>query len=466
MKKIMLSLVTLALALVLVSCIKPKSEFTDNGEIYEDREWDMFEEGHLVDEPIKISYWSANSAVDHQGATQGRLVDKFNAMQKEKYPNSAIEVEASFQGGYNTQNQKLQASLMGNNNPEIAMIGISSMSLYLDHAVDQRQIFTYDEIRNVYEGFLQFAMYQNKFIGYPYFAATNAFIINKDRWDKTDVSFPDVKTIVENPEDSDWTWEKLEEVSRKMGVTEGGEKRYGLATNGIAIYESLFTQGVSPYNPVATEALFKNDEGLKMMTYWQDMVKNGNMLNPAEDPNHGTKIQAGFSNGEIGMLFASSSGFQAMSEQAEGNFDLEVLPFPKAKNFYSNQSGGGLVVFNNKSNVRQRAAVEFLRWLQEDEQIVEFASSAGYLPTTYSSTKTEAWLKHTETYPIMGKAIELMKIELPEGLSIPMGKAKSLADSEFASYSKGIFYDGATRSPQVILNETFDRVQYVLKQNS
>lgn len=467
MKKIVLTLFTLVLTLTLASCIKPKTDFVDNGEIYDEtREFEIFDKGHLVSEPITISYWSANSAVDHQGATQGRLVDKFNAMQKEKYPNSAIKVEASFQGGYNTQNQKLQAALMGNNNPEIAMVGISSMSLYLDFAIDQREIFTFDEIRNVYEGFLQFAMYQNKFIGYPYFAATNAFIINKDRWDATGVPFPSVDKMINDPENSEWTWELLEEVVNKMTVVEEGETRYGLATNGIPIYESLFSQGVAPYNPIATEATFNNEAGLKMMDYWQKMVKNGNMANPAEDPNHGTKIQAGFSNGEIGMLLASSSGFQAMSEQAQGKFNITTLPYPKDKNFYSNQSGGGLIVFNNKSNARQRAAVEFLRWLQEDEQVVEFATSAGYLPTTYSSTSTEAWKTHIKEYPIMGEAIELMRITLPKGLNVPMGKAKGLADNEFTQYSRGIFLDGATRDPKAVLKETFDRVQHILKQNS
>lgn len=465
MKKLIYILITILTTFTLVSCIKPPQNLNPHGEIYVDKEWDMFESGHLVNEPITINYWSANSAVDHQGLIQATLVDKFNAMQKELYPDSAITVVPAFQGGYNIQNQKLQAALMGNNNPEIAMVGVSSFSLYKEVTIDMREIFTYDEIRNIFEGFLQFAMYEDKFIGYPYFAATNAYIVNKDRWNTTDVAFPDIETMITDPENSPWTWDLLEEVVSKMKTVENGETRYGLATTGIPIYESLFTQGFAPYDPNATKAIFNNEAGLKTFEYWQNLAKNKYMLNPVEDPNHGTKIQASFSNGEIGMLFASSSGFQAISRQVDGAFELEVLPNPRVTNFYSNQSGGGLIVFSNKSTARQRAAVEFLRWMQADDQVVEFATNAGYLPTTYSSTETDAWKAHSENYPIMNKTIQLMRIVLPEGLEVPRGRAKQLADTEFANYSKGIYYDNFTRPPQQVLNETFDRVNSVLDQN-
>ncbi|MFA5692694.1 MAG: extracellular solute-binding protein [Acholeplasmataceae bacterium] len=464
MKRILLIVLMSLISLLLISCFEPTREFNENGEIYEDKEWDMFESGHLVTEPVKISYWSAHSAVDHQGLAQNKLVDQFNAMQRETYPDSYIEVVPSFQGGYITQNTKLQAALMGNNNPEIAAIGISSLALYLDYAVDMREIFTYDEIRNIYEGFLQFAMYQGKFIGYPYFAATNAFIVNKTRWNETEIPFPNITEMVENPENSPWTWELLEEVTSLM--TNKNEDIYGLASNGIAIYESLFTQGIAPYNPIATKATFDNEKGEKMFEYWQNLVLNGNMKNPAEDPNHNTKIQAAFTNDEIGMLFASSSGFQNMSQQIGDDFLIDVLPFPKVTNFYSNQSGGGIIIFNNKSSTRQKAAVEFLRWLQADDQIVQFATEAGYLPTTYSSTETDKWLSHVELYPIMGKTIELMRITLPEGLYVPSGRAKALADDDFGKYTRGIFLDGATRDPKEVLRDTFDRVNTILNQNS
>ena len=282
---------------------------------------------------------------------------------------------------------------MGNNNPEIAMIGISSLALYLDYAVDMREIFTYDEIRNIYEGFLQFAMYQQKFVGYPYFAATNAFIVNKTRWNQTGLPFPSIETIVNNPEESIWTWEALKAAAEAMTVVESDETKYGLAVNGIPIYESLFTQGVAPYDPIATKAIFNNEAGLKAFTYWQNMAKNGYMGNPAEDPNHNTKIQAAFSSGDVGMLFASSSGFKVISEQVGDDFELDVLPFPKVSNFYSNQSGGGLVIFNNKSKARQKAAVEFLRWLQAasrlSKEIREQRFEKKYLAIVEGELKSE-----------------------------------------------------------------------------
>ena len=78
-----------------------------NGEIFDEtKEWTVYEKTHLVDIPVEISFWSANSAVDLHGKAIAELVDEFNAYQKKTYPTSFIKVNASFQGGYGVQNTK------------------------------------------------------------------------------------------------------------------------------------------------------------------------------------------------------------------------------------------------------------------------------------------------------------------------------------------------------------------------
>ena len=72
-----------------------------NGEIFDEtKEWTVYEKTHLVDIPVEISFWSANSAVDLHGKAIAELVDDFNEYQKKTYPTSFIKVNASFQGGY------------------------------------------------------------------------------------------------------------------------------------------------------------------------------------------------------------------------------------------------------------------------------------------------------------------------------------------------------------------------------
>lgn len=475
LKKALILLITLVVSITVVSCGEQVS-IDGNGSIYVEKEWDVYEDTHLVDQPVEINFWSANSAVDIQGSCMADLVQMFNAYQLETYPDSAIKVRPSFQGGYNNQNSKLQAALIGNTNPEIAMVGVSSMALYVDNALDMRNIFTYEEIENIFEGFLQFAMYKDVFVAYPYFAATNVNVVNRTLLEQTGMHIPTVDEIVADPENSIWTWDYFEEVlteARKL-MTEENDI-YGWASAGIPLYESFYTQGISIYDETATNINFNNENGLTALTFWQDLARSDLYKNPVLDPNHGTRIQGEFSSGKVGMLWSTSSIIKSFvqtvyeNQIASGNdplFELDVLPHPKQTNFYSNQSGGGLIVFNNKSDLKTKAAVEFLRWLQDDTQSVQFSTSTGYLVTTKTAVETQAWKDFAAINPVMDNVIKLMVFSAPDGTRLPIGRAKALADDDFGKYSKGIYYDDFTRTPTDVLNDCAERIQYILEINS
>jgi ABC-type glycerol-3-phosphate transport system substrate-binding protein len=475
MKKIISSFIALLLLLVLVGCIQPTSNESPNGEIFDEtKTWEMYGEGHLVSRPIEIDYWHANSALDIQGKTMARMVEEFNAYQQETYPDSPITVKLTFTNGYIPMNQKLQAGLLGNTNPEIAMVGVSSMALYHSSAIDMREIFTYDEIRDIFPGFLQFAMYRDKFVAYPYFAASNVMVLNRTLLNRTGMHIPTVDEIVADPENSIWTWDYLREVIEAVrALPDAKEKNlYGLATNGIPLYESFFSYGEAPYDPSATKTAFKRDTAIKIFKYWQDMAKDDLFENPVIDPQHHNQIKGKYINGQYGIMIASSSMVLDMHnslkdpETGEFSFEADVLPHPKQKYFYSNHSGGGLILFNNKNQTRRSAAVEFLRWLQAPEQQVEFSTNAGYLITTYSSRATQAWKDFTQNVnPTMDEVLKMMEFVPQAGLRLPIGRAKGLADDDFGKYSKGIFYENFKRTPADVVDECMRRVNQVLDEN-
>ncbi len=472
MRKLLLSLViVLFFSFTLAACIQ-NDEVEGNGEIYEG-EWEVLPEGHNVSSPTEIEFWSANSAVDIHGTVMAELVKRFNAYQKQTYPGSFIKVNVSFQGGYINQNQKLQAALISETNPDMAMIGVSSMALYKDSVLDVRNYLTFDQIRQVHEGFLQFAMYQNVFIGYPYFAASNVILLNRTEANKTNLRIQTPSEIIADPANSTWDWEQYQELAKQMTHKMDDDKTfYGLSASSPALYEGWFTQGVSVYNQTATKANIDNQEGLNVLTMWQDLVKNGYMENPVLNPNHGTQIQANFIEGKTGMLFASSSAVRQVFSNVDGKFEIDVLPHPKKTDFYANQSGGGLVIFNNKNDARKAAVVEFFRWLFHDDQQVYYSTNTGYLATTKTATTHPDWLAYKEINPLLDAVVQIMALGVPEGTQLPIGRAKALADDDFAKYAKGIYYTkqvgGETIYPdiQTILTETQERVGYLLDSNS
>lgn len=473
MKKKFLYILMVFFALFILVACGGDEEYEGNGEIYVDKKWDIYSTKHNFSKPVEISFWSANSAVDIHGSTLADLVEDFNEYQKRTYPNSYIKVTPSFQGGYIVQNTKLQGAIPAGTNPELAMVGVSSFSIYVDNIIDQRQIFTYDEIRDIYEGFLQFAMYRNKFIAYPFFAATNLLVVNRTIMGATGMHVPTPEEILADTQNSIWTWDYAKELFQKASKPE--EEIYGLAAAGPALYEAFYTQGVPIYNETATQQLINNEYGKRAFEYWRSLVVDGCMLNPVLDPNHQTKIQGAFSTGEVGMLFASSSIVKTLYENVHDSqvaigkdplFEMDVLPHPKYTDFYSNQSGGGIIIFNNKSEVKTKAAVEFLRWLQAPEQSAIYSTKTGYLATTRAATSTKIWTDYAKKNPLLNKVISLMVLTPANDLKIPIGRAKALADDDFSKYIKGIYYDDCTRDINQILKECADRVQYLLESNS
>lgn len=477
MKKKLFAIMTILLsAILLVGCVKTEKDEDDDfshGDVYAEHDLEVYPEGHLVERPITIEFWSANSAVDIQGKAMANLVEEFNQYQKDTYPESPITVNPSFTGGYIAQNTKLQAAIPAGTNPEMAGVGVSSMAIYYKNVVDMRKVFTLEQIKDIFPGFLQFAMYRDTFVGYPYFAASNVLAINKTLLAQTGMHIPTVDEIVADPENSIWTWEYFAEVIKAVRELEGSEENeiFGLATNGIPIYESFFSRGEQPYNARATKTAFTDATALEILTYWQDLAKNGYIENPVIDPQHHNQIRGKFTNGKAAMLIASSSIVldlhDSVPKDENGNpkFEVDVLPHPKGEYFYSNQSGGGLLIFNNKAEARQKASVEFMRWLQAPEQSAKFSTACGYLITTNSARETTIWQDFKLINPTMDEVIKVMHFAPQNGLVLPIGRSKAQADDEFAKYSNGIFYENYKQTPAAILKETRERVDYILDVN-
>ena len=308
------------------------------------------------------------------------MVEMFNEYQRKTYPDSYIKVNPSFQGGYIVQNTKLQAAI-SRNQSGTGHGRVSSFSIYVDNVIDQRQIFTYDQIRDIYEGFLQFAMYRNKFVAYPYFAATNLLVVNRTMMEATGMHVPTPDEILADRENSIWTWDYAKQLWKAASKPEEGI--YGLASGGPALYEAYYTQGVPIYNETATEQYINNEYGKRAFEYWRSLVVEGCMLNPVLDPNHGTKIQGAFSTGTVGMYFASSSSLKTIFENvyenqvASGNeplFELDVLPHPRNPYFYSSKAEAGCCI-QHKSDVK--IAQPSISALAQTEQSAYYSTRTG-----------------------------------------------------------------------------------------
>ena len=455
-------LLLLTMLFALTACDLNRFDEDDNvvdAEIYPDQEWSIMTAKH--EKAVNITMWIPNSATSTMGEGITSLVNKFNAEQKEKYGDKNITVTLEFQGTNGALNTKLQAAILAGNNPVINALGVSSVPLYGDRAVDLRTVFTYDELQAQQQGLFQYSMYDGKFMFNPYFpSASNILVVNKTLLESKGVTVPKASDIIADPEKSDWTWGTFKSAAAKVTDAENGV--YGFAGGSIDPVGMMYQQGGSLYNKNVTAIEFDKDEKFKTgLEFWKSLVTEGLMINPTSRANHNSIIVTEFYEQKAGMIFTTSSNLAKFTDEAKkANIELEVLPFPKQTNFFTNQGGSGIVIFNNKPIEEQEAAAEFLRWLNKPANIAEMCAVSGYLPLDLRANDEAVLAQvHAET-PLLKTCAELMQF----GVKASQGKAKAAADKAVNDYAKRVWSEPDTPIDDII-RELIEKVNYEIDAN-
>lgn len=427
--------------------------------LYPDRQWEIYSAKH--DAPVNITMWVPNSATSTMGAGIQSLADAFNAEQEQKYPGKNIKVTVEYQDKSSTLNEKLQASILSGNNPVISAIGVSSVPLYESRAVDLRTVFTYEELQAQTQGMLQYSLYHDKFMLNPYFpSASNILVVNKTLMEAAGVKLPTAESILADPDGSDWTWDAFKAAAK--AATDEAAGVYGFATNSLDPIGMMFQQGGALYNSTVTEIAFKDDPHFaKGLEFWRSLVTEGCMIDPNSRANHGSIIVSEFYEQKVGMIYTTSSNIVSYSAEAASNgYELEVLPFPKESQFFTNQGGSGILILDNRPLEEIEAAAEFMRWLNLPENNAQMCAASGYLPLGEQAMEEEALVAVYKETPLLKTAAAFMQF----GVTSPQGKAKAACDKAVNDYAKMIWSE-PEMTIQEIVEQVTEKVQFEIEAN-
>ena len=433
-------------------------------DLFPDQEWAMLSNDH--EEAVEITMWIPNSATSSMGMAITELINLFNMEQALTYPGSNISVIVEFQGTSSNLNTKMQAAILAGNNPVISAIGVSSVPLYEEKAIDLRTIFTYDEIGQQNLGLMQYSLFNGKLMLNPYFpSASNILVANKTLIESKEYTLPTPESIVSDSGESTWTWNEFKQIA--VGVTTinevDEESIYGFAANSADPTGIMIEQGGRLYNDTITQLLFDGNDMMETgLTFWRSLVTDNAMRSPNSRSNHGTLIVSEFYSGKVGMLFTTSSNLKNITDNAIlGGFEVEVLPFPKNTEFFVNQGGSGIMIFDNKPQAEIEAAAEFLRWLNELTQNAYLSSQTGYLPISNAAAQAASLLAVYAEYPMLRTVCDYMMF----GVRSPQGIAKPAVDSKINAYSKQIWSE-PEKSISDIVSEMISEAQYEIDANN
>ena len=250
-----------------------------------------------------------------------------------------VEVVPVASDNYST---KIQATLAGGENPDLAFIDAGYMSIQLasrDKIIELDDYGVNDYKDRFYESVWDTMTYNGKVHGLRITANNLALFYNKDMFDKIGLDYPTEA----------WTWDDLREAAIKL--TDHAQNIYGLD---LPIYnaDGGYTWTWLPFlwqnngvllNDDRTEAIFNSPEGVEALEFWKTMVQTDESV-PLQAPPSGIDR---FSSEMIAMSINGPWMLNPYVNDPDFGSKFDVAPLPQRKVRSTVVGGEGIVIFSN-----------------------------------------------------------------------------------------------------------------------
>ena len=320
---------------------------------------------------VKIEYWHVASE-SFGGATVKELVADFN----KTHPNIEV-VEKYNPDMYKGLTQNLQAAMASGKNPDVVQMGWS----YLNYAAENLKYTDIPKMinekvpadkdfleKNYLPNVLALAQTDDgKQIGIPYSVSVPVLFYNPEVFEKAGL----------DPNNPPKTWAEVQkaakQIKEKTGIMGFFMQEYADNWAQQALIESNGGKMLKKENG-KTKAAFDSPEAADAYQLLADMVKDGSGLHATNEEG----FQA-YLSGKLGMV-CTTIGKRANFEKS-AKFKVMVAPFPV---FHGKQlqvpAGGNFLMVFSKDDAKQKAAWEFIKYLESPAALAKWSTGTGYLP--------------------------------------------------------------------------------------
>ncbi|MEZ4672342.1 MAG: ABC transporter substrate-binding protein [Anaerolineae bacterium] len=332
--------------------------------------------------PVEISFWHAMSGTNGEAVTA--LVAAYNASQ------SDVLVSEQNKGNYNeTLNAVIQASGQGEG-PNIAQIFDLGTPLAIDSGffVPVETLLSADQLQHIKDDVLppliSYFSIGGQLNSIPWNNSTPLFYYNKDMFAAAGLD-PDVPPA---------TWQELEADCAKIMETGAAPNCISMQIYGWYFEQWMAIQGQELVNngngrdDRATETYMTADAAKNILNFWKDINDKGywTYTGKLHDNQGANQIfiakQAAMIIESTGALRtfrngAETSGFQLGTGFLPSNGDVDRVGVIIG--------GASLWIGAGHSDEQNQAAVDFIMWLHQPEQMAQWHKATGYMPITKSS---------------------------------------------------------------------------------
>ena len=362
----------------------------------------------------KVTFWHGMKGAN--GEAVEKLVKAFNAANTGK-----IEVTATYQGDYDETITKYKTSVQQGSTPSVVQIYDIGSRFMIDskqtvpvQSFADKDGYTLDSIE---PNIANYYSIDGKLNSMPFNTSMPLLYINKEAFVKAGL----------DPTKPPSNLDEIMAAAKKLTIKQGGKTvQYGF---NAAIYgwfmEQLIAESGTTYcdnengrKDLATKVLFDDEQGVKVASWYQQMVKLGYA------PNTGKKTddaQAVFKSGTSAMHLESTGVLRGYLDAAKGKFTVLTAPFPKLG---ASDTGGPIIGGASlwvdgpgHSDAEKRASWEFVKFASSPEQQAAWHTGTGYFPINKKALdepSDKAWVAQ---YPQFTTAITQLHNTKPTNAS-------------------------------------------------
>ena len=335
-KKLVSMLLVVTLVLTMAACGETSDEAPDGNQNSEETGDDTQPEGEdsqdgvgpeYVTAPITIDFWHTfGSGLQAEYMTDA--VARFN--ESNEY---GITVNATYIGNYTTLRSQLTTSIGAQDNPQVAVLGMSDILASAGVLVDMQPYADRDGVSldGVLDGVKTSMYYEDQLTAMPFARSCTLLYYNVDMF--AEAGYDSAPTTI------DELVEACKAVSEQNG-NYGFEMLIDMSFYQEALLRSLGSEGLIDEDKQGASCL---DDGtfLQMLSDWDSWIEEGWCVAPTVTDGTNNMYQMMYS-GELAACFASSASLSTLVEYGkESGVTIAAAPMPT----YSGAGGVGYAFF-------------------------------------------------------------------------------------------------------------------------
>lgn len=358
----------------------------------------------------KITFWYGLGGIN--GDALRKLINRYNESQDKYY------VESVFQASYDDTLSKFNASLSGNQLPNVVQIYDIGSQRMIDtkQIIPVQDLIQRDNLQSLVDdlepAIRNYYTINGKLYSMPFNSSTMVMYYDKNAFKEAGL---DANKKI-------WTYSELLEAAKKLTKKDGSGK-VSRAGVGLYDYSWFFEQELAAHDTLAatpnngrteraTKFTFNNSVGVKWLE-WQKQLLDNNTA--TYFGTNGPPATTAFLNGQTAITFESIASLRnilSTNEKNGGKLDVGIAYVPRLDGQTGGRTaigGASLWLTNKGTKEQQEGGWDFMKFLAQPEIQAIWSSSTGYMPIRLSAYDQQEMKDTLKKYPQFQVGVEQIR---------------------------------------------------------